>query len=371
MTQPIVPTLPARILPAHVLRTADLPWLAESGADSNWEIKDFTSLPLVGLRASLVRLLPGHTSELFHFHHFAEELVYILDGAATLRQGDGSGPDALVPVQAGDLCVFAPFSGGGPARVAATGALRPLAHQFINESSEPFTAMVVSEQLPHELNEYPDSGITHLRALGRRFRLQPGAYFDGEGDPLPTLQLPAGPATARARRRVARQDLPSNVVATATIAEKTWGKGQIGNSWRELGEKAGAVQLGLSVTRIAGGQASAPLHFHMADNELFYIVAGRGWLVQAQAARNASGQWATARVGESVHIALQVGDIVSFPPATGLGHQFRNTAEADLVYLAMGTDRREDVCVYPHSGKVLIGATRGLGWMVDADERSV
>jgi uncharacterized cupin superfamily protein len=110
---------------------------------------------------------------------------------------------------------------------------------------------------------------------------------------------------------------------------------------RERGGKLGVVQ-----TRVPPGTTACPFHSHLREDEVFFVLSGRGVL----------------RYGDAVH-ELTPGDCVSCPAGTGIAHQIANPYGADLVYLAIGPHDPHEVCEYPDSGKVLVRglAARGLG----------
>jgi uncharacterized cupin superfamily protein len=119
---------------------------------------------------------------------------------------------------------------------------------------------------------------------------------------------------------------------------------------RKIGDHWGAVfkiltpgmrprggSLGVKLMRVAQGRVTVPFHTHQREDEVFYVLSGRGVL----------------RYGEEL-TDLRPGDCVSCPAGTGVAHQIANPHEEDLVYLAIGNQDPHEVCTYPDSGKVLI-----------------
>lgn len=103
-----------------------------------------------------------------------------------------------------------------------------------------------------------------------------------------------------------------------------------------LGETLGLKKLGASLTQVAPGKAAYPFHSHRANDEMFYVIAGRGEL----------------RLGDQRH-AVKPGDLIGCPcggPATA--HQLVNTGNEPLRYLAISTQIDPEICEYPDSGKV-------------------
>lgn len=114
---------------------------------------------------------------------------------------------------------------------------------------------------------------------------------------------------------------------------------------RERGGKLGVV-----LSRVPPGRAMSPFHHHRLEDEVFYVLGGRG----------------TLRYGDRHH-PLRVGDCVSCPAGTEVAHQVINDGTEDLVYLAIGNHEPEEVCVYPDSGKVMVRSLKTVGRLERAD----
>jgi len=116
---------------------------------------------------SITSIQPGARSFPFHFHHGEEEAFYVLQGRGLLRQGDGEGEEELIELSPGDAIAFP----------AGTG----IAHQFINDGDAPFVYLALSNKVPSDTAEFPDSDKLLIRAtrliVRRTQRLD---YFDGE-----------------------------------------------------------------------------------------------------------------------------------------------------------------------------------------------
>jgi uncharacterized cupin superfamily protein len=109
--------------------------------------------------------------------------------------------------------------------------------------------------------------------------------------------------------------------------------------------------LGVNLMQVPPGRTASPFHSHQREDEAFFVLKGRGVL----------------RYGDEI-IPLRAGDCVSCPAGTGDAHQIANPYdEGDLVYLAIGTHDRDEVCVYPDSGKVLVRSLEQLGYLEPAD----
>ncbi|MED5618880.1 cupin domain-containing protein [Ideonella sp. BN130291] len=108
-----------------------------------------------------------------------------------------------------------------------------------------------------------------------------------------------------------------------------------------IGSLLGAKDLGYSYDVVPPGKRSCPFHSHRGEEEMFFIVRGRGSL----------------RYGNETR-AIRAGDVICCPtggPETA--HQIVNDSDEELAYLSVSTMMPVEVCEYPDSGK--IGAYAG------------
>lgn len=111
---------------------------------------------------------------------------------------------------------------------------------------------------------------------------------------------------------------------------------RFGARFARIGPQLGLSKLGCNVTVVAPGKAAFPFHSHQANDELFVILAGRGEL----------------RLSSQRHPVAE-GDVVGCPAGgADSAHQFVNTGEVELRYLAISTMVSPEICEYPDSGKV-------------------
>lgn len=132
-----------------------------------------------------------------------------------------------------------------------------------------------------------------------------------------------------------------------SLTEEHWGQAYkvLTPSMRPRGGR-----LGVNVTRVPPGRSSCPFHSHQREDEVFFVMSGRGVL----------------RYGEAVR-ELRAGDCVSCPAGTGIAHQLANPFNEDFVFMAIGLHDPEEVCVYPDSGKVMVRALGRVGWLDPVD----
>ena len=90
------------------------------------------------------------------------------------------------------------------------------------------------------------------------------------------------------------------------------------------------------VYEIPPGKSAYPYHYHLKNEETFFVIKGEGLL--------------RTREGER---KVRSGDLLFFPAGEDGAHKLTNTSETDpLVYLDFDIIHDLDVTVYPDSGKI-------------------
>lgn len=112
---------------------------------------------------------------------------------------------------------------------------------------------------------------------------------------------------------------------------------------RSFGAAAGNRQLGGSLMELPAGAIAYPFHYHCANEEAIYVIAGTG----------------TIRLGDQ-RVAVSAGDWIAMPIGPAHAHQMINDSDAPLVYLTVGTEHKCEVIGYPDSKKVT--AIAGESW---------
>jgi uncharacterized cupin superfamily protein len=126
----------------HVINLAEMTWDKINGPDGS---RFGGERKRVGMKIGAEKLgysffsvQPGKTSFSYHTHTGNEEMMYIIDGAATLRLGNDE-----IQVGAGDVIACPPGS--------------DFPHQLINTGDTVLTYLVVSTMEYPDISQYPDS----------------------------------------------------------------------------------------------------------------------------------------------------------------------------------------------------------------------
>lgn len=149
------------------------------------------------------------------------------------------------------------------------------------------------------------------------------------------------------------EKLASHVVNVDEVAEIEHLVGEHwGGAYKPLtpSMKPKGGSLGVNQSRLPPGRATCPFHYHQLEDEVFFVLSGRGVL----------------RYGDELR-ELRVGDCVSCPAGTKVAHQIANPFDVDLVYLAIGRNDPNEICVYPDTGKVMVRSLQTVGVLAEAE----
>lgn len=143
----------------------EIEWMELQGVPSDYCYQFKNVDPLIGARHlgyQVVRLNSGKKAFPLHFHHFEEELGVVLDGTCTMRTTRGN-----VALRQGDFVAFPPGPNGD--------------HHYINDGAEPCTLLLLSNVVPSDISEYPDSNKVNMRSVRHIYRKEQRVdYWDGE-----------------------------------------------------------------------------------------------------------------------------------------------------------------------------------------------
>lgn len=129
------------------------------------------------------------------------------------------------------------------------------------------------------------------------------------------------------------------------------GTGPWASTWRVLtpSMRAAGGTLGVVENTLPPGAVGCPFHWHTHEDEVFYVLEGRG----------------VFRYGEELR-EIGPGDCMTCPAGTGVAHQIANPFDEPLVYLAIGPHHPHEVCGYPDTGKVMVRSLKFVGRITGA-----
>ena len=96
-----------------------------------------------------------------------------------------------------------------------------------------------------------------------------------------------------------------------------------------LGEQAGLTQLGARLERLPPGSRSSHRHWHEAEDELLYMLAGEAVLI------------------EDEETVLRAGDAAAWAAGKPVAHCLENRSNDVVVYLIVGTRASKGTVHYP------------------------
>lgn len=95
-------------------------------------------------------------------------------------------------------------------------------------------------------------------------------------------------------------------------------------------------QCEVAVYEIPPQKANYPYHYHLQNEEVFYIISGNGILETPDGNRT-----------------ISAGDIIFCPPSEKGAHRIMNPSQTEkLVYIDFDTVHSPEVVIYPHSDKI-------------------
>lgn len=141
---------------------------------------------------------------------------------------------------------------------------------------------------------------------------------------------------------MSEQQEPRGPIAIDSVPWTEFSQGvRFGSRFRILSDtRKDGRKIGVSYEELPPGRQSAPLHYHLIEEE--HIVALEGE--------------ATLRLGEERY-RIKAGDYVGFPAGQRAGHCLVNETDKPFRFIMIGDHDPNEVCVYPDSNKILM---RGL-----------
>jgi uncharacterized cupin superfamily protein len=171
--------------------------------------------------------------------------------------------------------------------------------------------------------------------------------------PCYTTRCPTDPNHTDEASHMKSPDRPSALLRASTIdaMQPTQRVHQFNSNavrlTRTLGERVGMQRIGVHIVRLQPGHESTQFHYHDADEEFLYVLAGRG----------------IAEIGDE-KFEVGPGDFMGFT-APSEAHTLSNPFAEDLVYLMAGERNPNDVVHYPRIRRTMIkgpGARRWVDW---------
>ena len=104
----------------------------------------------------------------------------------------------------------------------------------------------------------------------------------------------------------------------------------LGRVRKRLGNAAGLTQFGVNLTTLKPGAASAQRHWHAAEDEFVYLLAGEVVLCE-----------------DGGEVVMGPGDAAGFKAGVANGHCLINRSERDAIYLEVGTRAARERAEYP------------------------
>ncbi|TSD89546.1 cupin domain-containing protein [Mycobacterium sp. KBS0706] len=317
------------VAPASPISSDDVPWQEWS------DIPRFTmryrhlTRAAVGddyhVGVAIEELGPGKQSSPAHYHIFEEEHVYILEGTVTARLGTDTHE-----MKAGDYICYPAGQQAG--------------HCLVNTGNTTCRYVVVGEKNPNEVCVYTDTSKVLVRPLGRRAIFDMAAmrnYWDGEDTGLPAGVAP--PTDAAVTEAAVVPKPPISEAAVDWHEDGVPGSARFGGRSKHLTHAAvgPGYRVGVLIESPAPGKRLCPTHYHMLEEEHALVLEGQVTLI----------------LGDERH-ELEAGDYVCFPAGRKVGHSFINSGPGPCRTLMIGQRNPNEVCVYPDSNKMAVGALR-------------
>jgi uncharacterized cupin superfamily protein len=117
-----------------------------------------------------------------------------------------------------------------------------------------------------------------------------------------------------------------------------------------LAAHAGAKRLAANLYEIEQGAMVSPLHFHHANEELLFVIAGTP----------------TVRTSSDEETTLNEGAVIAFPPGPTGTHQILNRAARPARVLICATNELPEVAEQPETGTLAIITDDGLRLLPNA-----
>jgi uncharacterized cupin superfamily protein len=125
----------------------------------------------------------------------------------------------------------------------------------------------------------------------------------------------------------------------------------LGRVRKRLGNAAGLTQFGVNLTTLKPGAASAQRHWHAAEDEFVYVLAGEVVLCE-----------------DGGEVVMGPGDAAGFKAGVANGHCLINRSERDAIYLEVGTRAARERAEYPDIDLRLERDEKGMRYLHKSGE---
>ena len=274
-----------------------------------------------------IQVDPGMWSTPLHLEGAEEEIFYVLGGSGVSVQWEGEGDPVGYEVRAGDCLVHLPLENAHTLRAGDDG-LDVLA----------FGQRTLA------------GGVTWLPRAGVAWLGETWAPVGAEEDHPWTREAAAGPPEV-----AELSPRPSNIVNVEDVKEFERSGRTVSRRGRDLGREAGSQRTGIKLYEVSPGMLMNPPHSHSAEEEIFVVLGGSGFLTVWPHPRGRTEPERFSDVREE-HAVL-TGSIVASPAGVARPLDLRAGDEGMRV-LAYGIRDPNDITYYPRSGKVML---RGVG----------
>lgn len=258
-------------------------------------------------------LAPGAYSSTRHWHSAEDEMVYLLSGTATVIDDDGAHV-----LQPGDAACWR----HGDAN----------AHHLFNHSAQPCTYLIIGSRAACDICTYPDTGEQQINGMTDWKITRADGTIRRQG-PLPAALLNLPPAWGRDYdpAQTYPRILPDSArpwVDEADIAHQILGPGLGPYRHQLISDLGGLSQFGAFIEELPPGSLSGYRHWHKAEDEMVYMLAGEVVLI------------------EDTETPLRAGDTACWPAGVAIGHRLANRSSAPARYLVIGTRHQRDTVHY-------------------------